>query len=77
MNKFLEEQSLKGGGVGGGEEKEMMLLVWLLRDTFSRLWNVIGGLGIYRESGRYVIRCCDTSRLWVHQLRSFCVDRER
>ena len=24
----------------------MMLLVWLLRDTFSGLWNVIGGLGI-------------------------------
>jgi hypothetical protein len=44
MNKFLEEQGEKGGG--GGEEKEMVLLVWLLRDTFPGLWNVIGGLCI-------------------------------
>lgn len=54
-----------------------MLLVGLLRDTFSGLWNVIGGLGII--PGEWPLRhtVLRTSRLWVYQLRSFCVDRER
>ena len=76
MNKFLDEQRGKEGE-GVGEEKEMMLLVWLLRDTFSGLWNVIGGLGII--PGEWPLRhtVLRTSRLWVYQLRSFCVDRDR
>lgn len=34
------------------------------------------GSALHRESGRYVIRCCEQAAL-VYQLHSFCVDRER
>jgi hypothetical protein len=74
-NEQISRRTKGKRGWGGREERETMLLVWLLRDTFSGLWNVIGGFGI--APGEWPLRhtVLRTSRLGVPTAFILCGPR--